>query len=149
MVLPAESASIVAPRSQNVRLHCSDQNFLAAFQTGRWRLSNQRHHVWPLDSRARPVFGDFLLFFLIKLKVIDFMWHEKMWHEIPKAYQKVGQFPGAPMHCHRGFCEMPYCKEISGGNSDQFGYFLAKDHTGASNKVGSGTKKNGNGNKIW
>jgi hypothetical protein len=33
---------------------------------------------------------------------------------------------------------MPYCKEISGGNSDQYGYFLAKDHTGASSKVGPG-----------
>jgi hypothetical protein len=64
--------------------------------------------------------------------------YNQMWHEIPKSYQQVGQFPGAPMHCHRGFCEMPYCKEISGGNSDKYGYFLAKDHTGASSKVGAG-----------
>ena len=45
------------------------------------------------------------------------------------------------MHCHRGFCELPYFKEISGGNSDQYGYFNAKDHTGATCKVMSGVEQ--------
>ena len=64
----------------------------------------------------------------------------QIWHELPRKYQKKGEFPGAPMHCHRGFSELPYCKEISGGNSDQYGYFIAKDHTGATCKVGSGRR---------
>ena len=54
----------------------------------------------------------------------------QMMHELPRKYTKGSTFPGAPMHPHRGFCELPYAKEISGGNSDQYGHMVAKDHTG-------------------
>eukprot|EP00283_Hemiselmis_rufescens_P025214 CAMPEP_0173452560 /NCGR_PEP_ID=MMETSP1357-20121228/48926_1 /TAXON_ID=77926 /ORGANISM="Hemiselmis rufescens, Strain PCC563" /LENGTH=275 /DNA_ID=CAMNT_0014419443 /DNA_START=47 /DNA_END=874 /DNA_ORIENTATION=- len=61
-----------------------------------------------------------------------------IWHELPRKWTKKGEFPGAPMHPHRGFCELPYCKEISGGNSDQHGTMIAKDHKGNTVRVGSG-----------
>eukprot|EP00746_Dinoflagellata_sp_MGD_P023451 gnl/MRDRNA2_/MRDRNA2_154949_c0_seq1.p1 gnl/MRDRNA2_/MRDRNA2_154949_c0~~gnl/MRDRNA2_/MRDRNA2_154949_c0_seq1.p1 ORF type:complete len:327 (-),score=44.80 gnl/MRDRNA2_/MRDRNA2_154949_c0_seq1:98-1078(-) len=35
-----------------------------------------------------------------------------IWHELPRAFYKPGEMPGAPMHPHRGFCECPYAKEI-------------------------------------
>lgn len=61
-----------------------------------------------------------------------------MWHELPRKYVKPGSFPGAPMHPHRGFCELPYCKEMSGGNSDEYGKMIVKDHTGETCLVSDG-----------
>eukprot|EP00284_Hemiselmis_tepida_P007066 CAMPEP_0174919484 /NCGR_PEP_ID=MMETSP1355-20121228/3700_1 /TAXON_ID=464990 /ORGANISM="Hemiselmis tepida, Strain CCMP443" /LENGTH=264 /DNA_ID=CAMNT_0016164715 /DNA_START=162 /DNA_END=953 /DNA_ORIENTATION=+ len=61
-----------------------------------------------------------------------------MWHELPRKYSRPGEFPGAPMHPHRGFCELPYAKEISGGNSDQYGSMIGKDHKGNTVYMGSG-----------
>ncbi|CAD7953133.1 unnamed protein product [Amoebophrya sp. A25] len=35
-----------------------------------------------------------------------------IWHELPKKYMHRGEFPGAPMHPHRGFSEVPYFKKM-------------------------------------
>ena len=36
-----------------------------------------------------------------------------MLHELPRKVVKAGSFPGAPMHPHRGFNEVPYCKILA------------------------------------
>eukprot|EP00971_Amphidinium_carterae_P007113 140665-Amphidinium_carterae.1 len=36
-----------------------------------------------------------------------------IWHELPRAFHKPGEFPGAPRHPHRGFMECPYMREIT------------------------------------
>lgn len=36
-----------------------------------------------------------------------------MWHELPRAYYAPGQYPGVPVHPHRGFYECPYMKEMT------------------------------------
>mmetsp|Transcript_17450 Transcript_17450/g.40275 ORF Transcript_17450/g.40275 Transcript_17450/m.40275 type:complete len:306 (+) Transcript_17450:63-980(+) len=61
-----------------------------------------------------------------------------MWHELPRKYNRPGEFPGAPMHPHRGFCELPYAKEMSGGNTDQYGRMIGRDHKGNTVEMGSG-----------
>lgn len=64
-----------------------------------------------------------------------------IWHELPRAHYGPGEMPGAPMHPHRGFNECPYAKEMSGGNSDLYGFMLNKDHTtadGQEMKMGQG-----------
>jgi len=57
-----------------------------------------------------------------------------IWHELPRAFHRPGEMPGAPMHPHRGFCECPYAKEMVGkdGPSD-LDAFIGRDH--ANNKV--------------
>mmetsp|Transcript_587 Transcript_587/g.1223 ORF Transcript_587/g.1223 Transcript_587/m.1223 type:complete len:343 (-) Transcript_587:1219-2247(-) len=35
-----------------------------------------------------------------------------IWHELPKKWMRKGEFPGAPMHPHRGFSEVPYFKQM-------------------------------------
>ncbi|CAD7923855.1 unnamed protein product [Amoebophrya sp. A120] len=35
-----------------------------------------------------------------------------IWHELPKKHMARGEFPGAPMHPHRGFSEVPYFKRM-------------------------------------
>jgi len=54
-----------------------------------------------------------------------------MWHELPRAFYRPGEMPGAPMHPHRGFSECPYAKEMVGkdGPSD-LDVFMGKDHEG-------------------
>jgi len=39
-----------------------------------------------------------------------------IWHELPEKHHRKGEMPGAPMHCHRGFIEAPYCKKFIGEN---------------------------------
>ena len=51
-----------------------------------------------------------------------------IWHELPRHQYSRGEMPGAPLHPHRGFNEVPYAKEMSGPT--QFNHFKAKDHEG-------------------
>jgi len=36
-----------------------------------------------------------------------------LWHELPRKTMPRGSFPGANLHSHRGFCEIPYCKTLT------------------------------------
>eukprot|EP00746_Dinoflagellata_sp_MGD_P161671 gnl/MRDRNA2_/MRDRNA2_88900_c0_seq1.p1 gnl/MRDRNA2_/MRDRNA2_88900_c0~~gnl/MRDRNA2_/MRDRNA2_88900_c0_seq1.p1 ORF type:complete len:314 (-),score=40.17 gnl/MRDRNA2_/MRDRNA2_88900_c0_seq1:119-1060(-) len=36
-----------------------------------------------------------------------------LWHELPRTFYGPGEFPGAPIHPHRGFYECPYIKEMT------------------------------------
>mmetsp|Transcript_31693 Transcript_31693/g.49607 ORF Transcript_31693/g.49607 Transcript_31693/m.49607 type:complete len:315 (+) Transcript_31693:226-1170(+) len=55
-----------------------------------------------------------------------------IWHELPEKHHRKGEMPGAPMHCHRGFIEAPYCKKFIGENgpNPDVDVMFAKDHTG-------------------
>lgn len=62
-----------------------------------------------------------------------------MWHELPRAFHRPGEMPGAPMHPHRGFSECPYCKEICGKDGpNENDCFLGGDHEGNTHKMRSG-----------
>lgn len=41
-----------------------------------------------------------------------------IWHELPRKKYRPGEMPGAPMHPHRGFSEVPYCKLLE--NSEKY-----------------------------
>ena len=52
--------------------------------------------------------------FIIADILSGFEYHETdpflIWHELPKKYFAQKEFPGAPLHPHRGFSEVPYFK---------------------------------------
>eukprot|EP00854_Cymbomonas_tetramitiformis_P000715 gene714-1178_t len=86
--------------------------------------------VKKLSPPSRLEGGGFTIKDLLSGAPNDYIDPFLMWHELPRSYHKPGQMPGAPMHCHRGFNEVPYCKEISGGNSEQYGHMKMRDHAG-------------------
>jgi len=49
-----------------------------------------------------------------------------IWHELPRHSYLPGEMPGAPMHPHRGFNEVPYCKEMSG--TEGLNFMLCRDN---------------------
>lgn len=49
-----------------------------------------------------------------------------IWHELPRHSYMPGEMPGAPMHPHRGFNEVPYCKEMSG--TEGLNFMLCRDN---------------------
>ena len=42
-----------------------------------------------------------------------------IWHELPRKFMHKGEFPGAPMHPHRGFSEVPYFKLMGSTNYER------------------------------
>lgn len=83
-----------------------------------------------------------------------------MWHELPRAFYKPGEMPGAPMHPHRGFSECPYAKEmVSKDGPSELDAFIARDHAGNTHlmrpgdfefgKVGQGFEHEGLIDKKW
>lgn len=51
-----------------------------------------------------------------------------LWHELPRHTYREGEMPGAPMHPHRGFNEVPYAKLIAGPTPHNA--MNVKDHEG-------------------
>lgn len=59
-----------------------------------------------------------------------------IWHELPRHSYRRGEMPGAPMHPHRGFNEVPYAKLLSGPT--EYNMMNVKDHEGREVKMQTG-----------
>lgn len=62
-----------------------------------------------------------------------------MWHELPRAFYKPGEMPGAPLHPHRGFSECPYAKEMIGKDGpSELDVMNNRDHEGNRHQMHTG-----------
>jgi len=62
-----------------------------------------------------------------------------IWHELPRAFYKPGEMPGAPLHPHRGFSECPYAKEMTGKDGPgDLDCFFGRDHEGNRHRMRTG-----------
>lgn len=62
-----------------------------------------------------------------------------IWHELPRAFYRPGEMPGAPLHAHRGFTECPYAKEMVGKDGpSSLDAFLGRDHAGNRHQMRTG-----------